>query len=478
METSLFFDKFHGYLSCVKRRGMVELKRYREKEDMMKKNKHEKYSLLTAITMIVGTCIGSGIFFKSDNILIATNGNLLLGIILFILAAFAIIFGSLTISELASRTNVAGGLVTYAQEFVNNQTACGFGWFLTFIYYPTIAVVVSWVIGVYVDILFHLQASLELQMIIGFAFLVLCFIYNVFLPKVGAVFQDVSTFVKMLPLLLLGILGIVFGDPLGGLADIAPATMISSSWIMALGPIAYSYDGWIVATSIAHEVKDAKKAMPKALTIAPLIVLAIYTFYFVGITSYLGADQVMALGDAHVSVAASALVGNTFAKMIVVFVIISVMGTVNGLVTGYLRMPYSLALRKGMFPLEKTLKKVNEQLDIPVYSALFAFVICTIWTVIHYLCTRFSLLPNSDVSEIAISMAYMLYIVLYYQVYQLYRHGQIKSFFKGVICPLFATIGSFIILSGGIQSQYFVYYIFICVSVYGLSQIYYHFHKK
>ena len=457
---------------------MVELMHYDEKEDMMKKNKHEKYSLLTAITMIVGTCIGSGIFFKSDNILIATNGSIMLGVILFVLAAIAIIFGSLSVGELAAKTNEPGGLVTYAQEFVNAKTACGFGWFLTFIYYPTIAVVVSWVIGVYVDILFHLQASLELQMIIGFIFLSICFVYNILLPKLGAIFQDVSTFIKMLPLLLLGILGILFGDPLAGLGDIGPTTLLSSSWIMALGPIAYSYDGWIVATSIAHEVKDAKKAMPKALTIAPLIVLAIYTLYFVGITSYLGVDRVMALGDAHVSVAASALLGNTFAKMIVVFVIISVMGTVNGLVTGYMRMPYSLALRKGMFLWEAQLKKVDEKLDIPVYSAIFAFVVCTIWMVIHYLCTRFNILPNSDVSEIAISMAYMLYIVLYYQVYQLYRRKEIKSFFKGVICPFLATLGSFIILSGGMQSQYFIYYLFICGLVYLISQVYYHFHQK
>ena len=189
----------------------------------MKKNKHEKYSLLTAITMIVGTCIGSGIFFKSDNILIATNGSIMLGVILFVLAAIAIIFGSLSVGELAAKTNEPGGLVTYAQEFVNAKTACGFGWFLTFIYYPTIAVVVSWVIGVYVDILFHLQASLELQMIIGFIFLSICFVYNILLPKLGAIFQDVSTFIKMLPLLLLGILGILFGDPLAGLGDIGPA---------------------------------------------------------------------------------------------------------------------------------------------------------------------------------------------------------------------------------------------------------------
>ncbi len=41
------------------------------------------YRLPTAIAMIVGICIGSGIFFKSDNILIATGGNVPLGILVF-----------------------------------------------------------------------------------------------------------------------------------------------------------------------------------------------------------------------------------------------------------------------------------------------------------------------------------------------------------------------------------------------------------
>lgn len=43
------------------------------------------YRLPTAIAMIVGICIGSGIFFKSDNILIATGGNVPLGILVFLL---------------------------------------------------------------------------------------------------------------------------------------------------------------------------------------------------------------------------------------------------------------------------------------------------------------------------------------------------------------------------------------------------------
>ena len=64
----------------------------------MKKN---EYGLFTAITMIVGIVIGSGIFFKSDNILVATDGSIALGVLVFCIAAIAIIFGSLTISQLA-----------------------------------------------------------------------------------------------------------------------------------------------------------------------------------------------------------------------------------------------------------------------------------------------------------------------------------------------------------------------------------------
>lgn len=211
---------------------------------------------------------------------------------------------------------------------------------------------------------------------------------------------------------MLGILGILFGDPVAGLNDVSPVAIMSSGWLMALGPIAYSYDGWIVATSIAHEVKDSSSTMPKALTIAPLLILSIYILYFVGISSYVGVEQVILLGDAHVGYGASHLLGNTFAKLIIVFVIISVMGTVNGLVTGYMRMPYSLALRKGMIPFSDILKKVHSQLDIPIYSALVAFLICLFWLVVHYICTKFSLLTNSDVSEM-LFLLLMFYILFY-----------------------------------------------------------------
>ena len=41
----------------------------------------KRYGLITAICMIVGTVIGSGVFFKAQNVLIATNGDMPLGIL-------------------------------------------------------------------------------------------------------------------------------------------------------------------------------------------------------------------------------------------------------------------------------------------------------------------------------------------------------------------------------------------------------------
>ncbi len=441
------------------------------------KDVSKKYGLSTAIAMIIGICIGSGIFFKSDNILVATNGSIGLGVLLFSLAAVSIIFGSLSISELASRTDQAGGLVSYAETFLGKPMGCAFGWFQTFIYFPTITAVVSWVVGVYISILFHLGNSLLLQLAIGYVFLIVCFAYNLLIPRFGAAVQNATAIIKLIPLFLLGICGMIFGDPVGGFSAIDHTTLQSAGILTALGPIAYSFDGWIVSTSISHELHDAKRNMPRALMIAPLVVLGIYIFYFVGISCYVGPEQVIALGDEHVSVAAENLLGAWFSKAVIVFVIISVIGTVNGLVTGYIRMPYSLAIRPGMFPAANVFSRLDKH-DMPASSAALSFALTTFWMVIHYFVTTFDLLPNSDISEGAIVISYLFYVLLYYRVYKMYRSGEIKSVFRGIICPVLATFGSLTILSGGVQNSMFWGYLAFSIAFSFLATVYYRKNSK
>ncbi|MDD2190070.1 MAG: amino acid permease [Eubacteriales bacterium] len=423
------------------------------------------YNLFTAIAMIVGIVIGSGIFFKSDDMLMYTNGNVGLAVLVFCIAAFTIVFGCLTFSQLAALTDKPGGVITYANEFIGKRWACMFGWFQVFIYYPTLTVLISWVVGIYVGLTMGWELTFAGMVGVGLVWFFICFLYNLLSAKIGGIFQEASVIIKLIPLFAIAIGGLIFGDPINAIQNPSQEAIEATKtlgWAAAIGPIAFSFDGWVISTAIAHEVRDSKKNVPKALVLAPLFVLAAYLMYFLGITGYLGVDQVMEMGDSAVAVAANNLLGPTFASIIYIFVTISVMGTVNGIILGYIRLPYSLALRNAI-PFSNSIKKINPRLNMPVNSAFFAIAVSGVWWVIHYLQNKYGLLINGDIAEIAIAMSYLLYIILYYQVFRLWREGKIKSIWYGLVFPIFASMGSLFVLIGGLMNPQFMIFVAICM---------------
>jgi len=430
----------------------------------MEQQKRE-YSLFTAIAMIVGIVIGSGIFFKSDDMLNYTGGNVGLAVLVFCIAAFTIVFGCLTFSQLAALTDKPGGIVTYANEFMGKRWACLFGWFQVFVYYPTLTVLLAWVVGIYVGLTMGWELTFAGMVGVGLIWFAICFLFNIFSAKIGGLFQEATVILKLIPLFAIAIGGLIFGDPIAAIQNPSPEAIEATktlAWTAAIGPIAFAFDGWVVSMIVSHEVKDAKRNVPKALVAAPLFVLAAYLMYFLGICGYLGPDQVMELGDSAVATAATNLIGPTFASIIFVFVTISVMGTSNGIILGYIRLPYSLALRNAI-PFSSSLKKIHPTLKMPVNSAIFAIGVSGVWWIIHYLQNKYSLLINGDIAEIAIAMSYLLYIVLYYQVFRLWRKGVVKGLANGVVYPVFATIGSLFVLVGGLANPQFIIFVVICL---------------
>lgn len=425
--------------------------------------KKKEYGLLTSIAMIVGIVIGSGIFFKSDNILIATKGSITLGVIVFFIAALGIVFGGLTIGELASRDSRAGGIITYAEDSYNESVACSFGWFHTFVYYPSLIAVISWVTGIYICILLGIEGGLLLQCLIGIGVASFLYVINILSKILGGFFQNAATIIKILPLLLIAASGILFGNTQEITLNNSPIGE-SISWLAAIAPIAFSLDGWIVSTSIAHEIKDSKKNLPRALIIAPIFIVLIYVLYFVGISIYVGPEQIMALGDAHVDVAANGIFGPLGGNIIITFVVISIVGTLNGLILGYIRMPYSLAIRN-MIPNSKGISIINEKLSVSIKSALLSYIFSLIWLVVHYITQKYNLMPNGDVSEISIAVNYLLYILLYFKVFKMGLEGEVKGIWKGKINPILATLGSIITLVGSFSNPMLILYLLISFAV-------------
>lgn len=436
----------------------------------MQKN---KYGLFTATTLIAGTVIGSGIFFKSDDVLLYTEGNMALGVLVFVIAAFSIIFGCLAISQLATRTDKPGGIIAYAEEFLNVKVAAAFGWFQALLYFPTLIAVVAWVTGMYVCQLFAIEASGITFSIIGFVAICVFFGFNILSARLGGLFQNASMIIKLIPLLLIGIIGLIFGKP-GAIAthdmEMIRNATVSATWLSAFAPIAFSFDGWIVATSIGHEIKNSKKNLPIALTFAPLLILFAYVAYFVGITSLVGPDQIIAQGNDSVFTAANMVFGAVGAKVILVFVIISVLGTLNGLIIGFTRLPYALALRN-MVPGSKKLAEENQKLGgFPLNSSIVAFIISLVWLVIHHITSEAGM--RGDVSEISICVNYLNFILLYIVVIRLAVRKEIKNVFMGYVVPVMAILGAFVIVLGSISHPLFILFLVICYSVMGIGYFY------
>lgn len=433
-----------------------------------------RYNLFTAIALIVGVVVGSGIFFKSDNILIATGGSVVLGVLVFVIAAISIVFGCLTIAELAARTDQPGGILSYAKEFISPSMGAAYGWFQTFIYLPTITAILAWVSGIYFCILFNVEQTLEIQILAGIACFLVLYATNILSARIGGYFQSGAMVIKLIPLVIIGVAGLIFGGTGEYFTTAAISEVGSTGWIAAIAPIAFSFDGWIISTSVAYEIKNSKRNLPLALAISPLIILVLYVIYFVGISNLVGPAEIMKTGDAHLDFAANMIFGPSGAKILMLFVFISVLGTLNGLVMAMIRMPYALGLDQ-MMPKSKAMTQISKKFDFPVNSALFALIIVSFWLIVHYFTQKYKLFPNSDISEIAIVTSYLLYLGLYYKVFMLWKKKEIKSLFRGLICPILASIGSLIIFSGGIQNPLFGLYFIICAFVFGAGYAYYRF---
>ncbi len=443
----------------------------------MEENNEKHYGLSTAVTMIVGIVIGSGIFFKADNILSFTGGNVLEGVLVLCIGALSIIFGSISLTELSVRTTKNGGLVGYFEDFISPEIASAFGWFQTFLYYPTINVVVSWAAGIYTCILFGIDNTLENQILIGSIYLLLIFSMNIFSLKLAGKFQNLTTFIKLVPLLGVAIIGLFWTKAVPQIpADAVkvPLSNVGAGWLAALAPVAFSYDGWPIATSITNEIEKPKKNMPIALIVGPLIVLGVYLAYFVGMTKILGSEYILATGDESVYLIGKWLFGPNGGSIILLFVIISVLGVTNGVTLGNLRMPQALA-SKNMIPNSKAIQKIDLKKHLSVASYKICLISSFFWMLVHYLTQKTGILTGGDISEIAIVFSYICYILLYVKIIRMRLNGEIKSFFKGVIAPILGICGSIIIVVGGIVSnpRYVLLFIFICSLVCLAGFLYY-----
>ena len=119
---------------------------------MEQKQKLEaKYGLFTAISLVIGQVIGSGIFFKVDDVLSATQGNSFAGLLGFVIVGISVVFAAVSLANYAELLPKDGGILNYVEYRFGKKTAAFVGWMYLSLFYPLLTAVLFTVSGIYIS---------------------------------------------------------------------------------------------------------------------------------------------------------------------------------------------------------------------------------------------------------------------------------------------------------------------------------------
>ena len=373
-----------------------------------------KYGLLTAICMVVGTVIGSGVFFKAQNVLAATNGNMPMGIAAWVITGLIMIICSAQFAVMATKYEKVNGVVDYAEATCGKSYAYYLAWFLVNVYYPSMTGVLAWVSARYFGVMFGWSlVSAEVLALAGF-FLVASYTLNALSPKLAGKFQVSATVIKLIPICLMAVVGTVVGITNGTLpqnfAGVTEAIGGSGGGLFAaVVATVFAYEGWIVTTSINAELKNPKKNLPIALVVGAAIVVAAYVLYYIGVA---GGATTQVLIDEGATTAFSNVFGDVGGTFLNICIVISCLGTLNGLMVGASRGMYAIAARNEG-PKPEMFSQVDKSTNMTTNSAIWGLFVCGAWLLYFYganLTDGWFGLFNFDSSELPIVTVYAMYI--------------------------------------------------------------------
>ncbi|MBO4819064.1 MAG: amino acid permease [Firmicutes bacterium] len=315
-------------------------------------------SLFGGISIIGGIMVGSGIFYLGSYVLMRSGMSQGLALLCWIIGGVVSLLGGLCYAELGTSIPKAGGGVVYLSEA----------------YHPIVGFLSgfnSWVIGGpgsisalaialptalapylgYGDMGIKVFATV---LIIGLT------IYNFFGVKGGSRLQNVTMVAKLLPIFLIIAVALFAGKATPDLslsvkhaetvASANPISMIAFSVIATL----WAYEGWTNLNTVTEEIKNPKRNLPLSLIIAIGGVTVLYTVFNFSIYRVLDADTIyseISAGNYFLgTVVARQTLGAAGAIIVIVTMVISMFGSLNGCILAFPRAYYAMAKGGHFFP--------------------------------------------------------------------------------------------------------------------------------
>ncbi len=289
----------------------------------------------SAVAVLVGSTIGSGIFRSPAGIADRLPGPLPLAIVWVAGGLFALC-GALTLAEVGSAYPETGGIYVFIREAFGRLPAFLLGWSeltviraaslgaiaITFAEYALRAAGFNPAIAPY-DAYAHYVAAAAIALL-GFL--------NIVGVRWTSLVLNATTLAKYGALLFIILFALAIGLPRTGgyYTPVAPAGSFAlPAFGLALVSTLWAYDGWADLSFVAGEVRDPQRNIPRALITGTLAVIGIYLLANLAYLAVLPVDQVRRSPLVAADVA-QRLLGAPGVAFVGITVMLSTFGTLTG----------------------------------------------------------------------------------------------------------------------------------------------------
>jgi len=335
--------------------------------------------LWSAIAVLIGSTIGSGIFRVPAGVAarLGEPGPVLLA---WVLGGIIALFGALTISELAAAMPRSGGVFAYLLEGFGPLPAFLFGWSELTVIRASALGAIATIFAEYLGYFIKLSPE-QVRQVAAVAVLVVGAI-NYVGAKRAAVVMNLVTIAKYGALAGLALLAFTVGD--GSASHFTPAWSGGLDFSLiatALIAIMWTYDGWADLSFMGGEVKDPQRTFPLALILGTAGIVVVYLLinvayiYLVPLPEMANAKLVAASAADHIP-----LLAGGGGAVVSAIVMVSCFGGLNGSMMTGPRIFFAMADRGLFF---RGLARVSPRFESPSVAIWLATALGVVYVLLN-----------------------------------------------------------------------------------------------
>jgi APA family basic amino acid/polyamine antiporter len=294
-----------------------------------------KINLHTAVFIVIANMIGTGVFVSLGYQLDGIQSGFAI-IMLWLLGGVIALCGALSYGELASAMPRSGGEYHYLTQIFHPLLGFLSGWISVTVGFAAPVALAAIALSDYIA---YVYPSIN-PLLFTCAIVVLITIVHSFTLKRSAIFQDVTTVMKIALIVFFVIAGLMMASsqhislmPVNSsIKEQSWTSIFTAAFAVSLNWIYFAYSGWNASAYIANDMENPKVNIPKSLLYGTLIVTVLYVLINYVFMNSAPIDELKKSGDGVAYVSAVHIFGANGGKIMAILIAVTLVSTVSSMI--------------------------------------------------------------------------------------------------------------------------------------------------